>query len=97
MTKIDCKFVEKILAPHNAFASGLERGKRCLTSDGVEVEVHPEIVWDNSDGMYNDELEEKCQKMFHVPFSVIRSTWIARLGNCSNYWHQVKLVKVETA
>jgi hypothetical protein len=87
--KIKSKFVDKLLVP----ANGIMRGE-VETSDGVRCMAEFRTTWDNADGFCDEELEAISQREYGCPFSAIRSIWIGRLGNVSDIWHLVKLIKL---
>lgn len=48
---------------------------------------------DNSDGRFEEEMNDLCMRTWNVPFSTIRSMWIGRIGSVGNMWHLVELHK----
>lgn len=93
--KIKCKYAEYMMAPFNAFPAGM--GAQYETTDGVLCDLEMCSSWNNDRGDYDDEFDYVCQKNFGCSFSAIRSIWISRLGKVDDYWHLVKLVKVNGA
>ena len=89
MKRLNCKFVDRLIVPANAISTG-----RCVTNDGVECNVSYICTWKNSDGKYDAELEEACQRYHGCSFSFIKSVWISRLGSVSDYWHLAKLINI---
>lgn len=78
-----------MLLPGNAVEFG-----RSETADGVACEVKPVTVWDNSDGRYDEEIDDICQKRWGFPFAHIRSGWLGRIGRLNDVWHLVRLEKI---
>ena len=93
MQDILCKYNEYILAPANAFRSGIIRDE-FETLDGIRCRSEIDTVWNNENGQYDEELNIVCHKHYGCPFSAIRSLWFGRLGTVDKYWHLVKMVKV---
>lgn len=89
--KINSKFVEKLVVPDNGIARGIVE-----TTDGFRCRAEFRTTWNNADGFFDDELENVCQSEYGCPFGAIRSIWIGRLGNVSDIWHLVKLIKLLT-
>lgn len=87
--KIRAKFAEKLLVP----ANGIEFGE-VETSDGIKCRTEFQATWNNADGMFDDELENICQREYGCSFQAIKSIWISRLTKVSDYWHLVKLIKI---
>lgn len=89
---IKSKYTELLIAPTNAFPGGM--GAEYVTTDGVAVRVEPHTTWKNDDGSYDDELDKLCQSLYDCSFRFIKSIWVGRLGEVSNYWNCVKLIKI---
>ena len=87
--KIKAKFAEKLLVPEN----GIEFGE-VETSDGVLCVTEFLATWNNDRGMFDDELDSICQREYGCSFQAIKSIWIGRLGQVSDYWHLVRLIKI---
>lgn len=87
--KIQCKFAEYMLAPANAIMDA----DTYETMDGVTCRLKYISTWNNSDGSYDEALEDVCQRKFGCSFSTIRSIWISRLGSVDVYWHLVTMIK----
>ena len=92
MQKIKCKFAEWVLAPANAFGPAI--AGEYQTEDGRLCQVMVHTVWNNTEGIFDNELDELCQEKFGFPFKTIRSVWISRLDRVDNYWHLVKMVEL---
>lgn len=89
MQKINAKFADKLLVP----ANGICRGE-VETADGVMCRTEFQATWNNTGGMFDDELDSICQREYKCSFQAIKSIWIGRLGQLSDYWHLVKLIKI---
>lgn len=93
MGQIRCKFSNFVLIPQEGITS-TSIGENYETEDGVKVRVKYISTWNNSDGEYNEELEDLCMKRWGMTFAFIRSMWISRLPYVGNYWHYVELTKI---
>jgi hypothetical protein len=91
--KLQSKYTLFLLAPLNAI-DGYTLGDAIETTDGIKVALKGQCLWNNEDGRYDTELEDFCQKQYHMPFQSIRSLWISRLGNVSHFWCLVEMVKL---
>lgn len=88
--KIKAKFAEKLLAPENGIVFG-----EVETADGIMCRTEFQATWNNADGLFDDELDGICQREYKCSFQSIKSIWIGRLGYVSDYWHLVRLIKIE--
>lgn len=96
--RLAAKFADFILCPKNAldaevFKQG-EREFRVTTKDGRECVASFEAVWDNTDGLFDEDLEGYCQYSWGLAFRSIRSVWISRLGSVSDMWYLLRLRSV---
>lgn len=94
--RIQAKPAEYILCPANAIEHVFyNRGQNIIpelvTADGSVHKCTFIGTWNNSGGIYEDELDGVCQRKYGVPFVSIRSVWIGRLGKIDDYWHLIKL------
>lgn len=90
MYRINCKYTELLLAPANAIGGNLVE-----TEDGVKCRLVFQSTMNNVDGAFDGRLDEICNEQYGCPFQTIKSIWISRLGSLSEYWHLVKMVKIE--
>lgn len=93
MRKIDCKFADVLIVPHNAVnPSAID----CLyeTRDGVVCRLAFESGVNNEGGQFDDFMERKCKELYGCGFSSIKSLWLGRLGRLDDYWHLVKMIKI---
>ena len=90
MQKIQSKYNEFVLMPSNAIAPN---SFECETMDGIICRIEYQTTWNNSDGEYDAELEEECQKRYGCSFAAIRSIWMGRIGKIDGFWHLVKMIK----
>ena len=93
MSKIACKYSEIVIVPQEAMQDPLET-EEFTTLDGIRCKAKRICCWDNSDGRYDEEIEEICQRLWKVGYGMLRSTFIARLGKVGSQWHMIKLAKV---
>ena len=93
MTRIQCKFAERVLVPGNAFDGPLST-KELLTMDGHRCAAT--FLWslNNTDGRFDQELEDVCMGLWSMNLNMWKSLWTERLGYCDKYWHFVKLEKI---
>lgn len=93
---IRAKFSEWILCPHEAIDRRFfsESGKFLMTEDGIVANPKFTASFDNSDGSYDEILEFYSMDRFGIPFSSIKSLWIARIGTFSSCWHLIKLERI---
>lgn len=89
MQKIKSKFVDFLLIPFNGILPG-----DVETTDGVKCHVEYQTTWNNKDGLYDEDLDDVCQRRIGCPFSTVRSIWFSRLGKVDDYWHLIKMIKV---
>lgn len=90
MKTIKSKYVEYLLAPANAITDTIVE-----TADGVKCKLEYQATWNNEFGRYDAELDDMCQKYYNSSLPVISNIWIGRLGFISEYWHLVKMVKID--
>ena len=93
---IQAKSSEWILCPANAIAREFYTRApniepELVTNDGVIHKCQFVSTWNNRDGVYEDEFECVCQRLYNMSFESIRSMWIGRLGRLDDYWHLIKL------
>lgn len=93
MEQIQCNFAERVLIPNGGLKPAAT-GETYITSDGVKVKVKFLTTWDNTDGRYDNELDELCRRLWGIDFAYIRSMWVSRLYYVGNYWHYVELTKI---
>ena len=91
--RINCDYSEYVLVPHNAIEK-IAVGCYYRTRNDTLVRGKFLCTWNNSDGSYDEELDEISLKYWNVHFPAIRSMWIARIGNVDNFWHLIKLNKI---
>lgn len=92
MNRIHCKFNEDALVPIEAI-EGITPGE-FITDDGKECRAEFISGWNNHDGRYDEQLDHICQNKWGLPFSAIRSRWIAQYGTLDGYWYYLKLKSV---
>lgn len=93
MGRIQSKFSDFVLIPHEGITPP-SVGEVYETQDGVRVKIRFISTWNNSDGEYNDELDDLCIRRWGMTFAFMRSMWISRLPYVGNYWHLVQLSKI---
>lgn len=93
--KINCKFSDIVIVPYEALDIDSARYSNIfVTNDGVSVEASFQTVWKNTDGRYDDEIDDACIKHWDLPFKTIRSIFISRLGSVGDVWYLIKLKKI---
>ena len=95
MTQIPLKYRKETLIPDEIGKGVKPRDKQYTLITGETVTIEYRRTCDNRGGAYTADLEKTCQEYFGLPFSYVRSCWIFRLGKVSDYWHWVRLTKVE--
>lgn len=90
MKTIKSKYVEYLLAPANAITDSYVE-----TADKVKCKLEYQATWNNEFGRYNKELDDICQRYYGTSLEIISNIWSARLGFLSEYWHLVKMVKID--
>lgn len=91
MNRIHCNYNEDVMIPVEAL-DGIEPGLY-RTDDGKECVAHFISGWNNRDGRYDEQLDHVCRLKWGVPFSAVRSRWIAQYGTLEGYWYYLKLVE----
>lgn len=92
MNRIHCKFNDDALVPIEAI-EGITPGE-FVTDDGKECRAEFISGWNNQDGRYDEQLDHICRSKWEMPFSAIRSRWIAQYGTLEGYWYYLKLMPV---
>lgn len=92
MKKIKSKYIEYLLAPANAITETTVE-----TVDGFICNLRFQSTWNNEYDRYEEQLDDVCQRYYHCPFRAIKSIWFDRLGMLSEYWHLVKMEKIDGA
>ena len=95
VTQIPLKYRKETLIPDEIVKGVKPRDKQYTLITGETVTIEYRRTCDNRGGAYTADLEKTCQEYFGLPFSYVRSCWISRLGKVSDYWHWVRLTKVE--
>ena len=90
MKKIRSKYTEYLLAPANAITDTFVE-----TVDGVKCKIEYQATWNNEYGRYDDQLNDLCRKYYNSSLEVISNIWSARLGFTSEYWHLVKMIRMD--
>lgn len=94
MNRLHCNFNEDVLVPAEAI-DGISPGEY-ITDDGKVCSALFICGWNNKDGQYEEQLEHLCQTKWGLPFSAVRSRWIAQYETLEGYWHYLKLVNSGT-
>lgn len=99
--RIESKFADVVLLPANAieqafYASGEGTSATFITLDDQICSARWISTWRNSDGRYDELLDTICQERWKVPFVTIRSLWLSRIGKLDDFWHLIKLTKIES-
>lgn len=96
--KVSAKFADDIFCPSNAIEARFWNRHpspivdiQFTTTDGRLCVPEFQATWNNSDGRYDEEFDNFCQRKFGLSYKALRSVWIGRLGRCDNYWHWIKL------
>lgn len=63
--------------------------------DGIVVDLEYTRTCNNSNGMFDDDLEKSCRELYNMSFYQVKSVWEARLGRLCGFWHWVRMIKVE--
>lgn len=95
VTQIPLKYRKETLIPDEIVKGVKPRDKQYTLITGETVTIEYRRTCDNRGGAYTADLEKTCQEYFGLPFSYVSSCWIFRLGKVSDYWHWVRLTKVE--
>lgn len=95
VTQIPLKYRKETLIPDEIVKGVKPRDKQYTLITGETVTIEYRRTCDNRGGAYTADLEKTCQEYFGLPFSYVRSCWIFRLGKVSDYWHWVRLTKIE--
>lgn len=95
MTELPLKYRDETLIPDEIVKGMKPRDKQYTLITGETVTIEYFRTCDNREGRYTEDLEKTCQEYFCLPFSYVRSCWISRLGGVSDFWHWVRLTKVE--
>lgn len=94
--RIDAKSAAYILCPANALGYDFYHKSpdvcpELVTNDGIAHKCEFISTWNDVGGVYEDEFESVCQRIYGIPFASIRSMWIGRLGRLDDFWHLIKL------
>lgn len=66
-----------------------------LLLDNKKVTVSFECAWNNEDGRFDSELDDKCKELYNMPFSFVRSVWASRFdGRISDRWHLIRMERI---
>ncbi|MBO7510023.1 MAG: hypothetical protein J6T35_02470 [Bacteroidales bacterium] len=91
MNRIHCNYNADVMVPIEAL-DAITPGE-FLTDDGKKCTAEFISGWNNRDGQYYEQLDHICQIKWGVPFSAVRSRWIAKYGTLEGYWYYLKLVE----
>lgn len=94
MKELPLRYKEHTLIPDDIVNGVKNRNEKYSLASGDVVTIEYRRTCVNKNGKFDDELEESCQELYGMPFTRVRSHWIARLGKVSDCWHWVKLHKV---
>lgn len=90
MKKIKSKYSEYLLAPANAITE-----TDVETVDGAICRLRFLATWNNEYDRYEEQLNDVCRRYYNCEFRAIKSIWFDRLGMLSEYWHFVKMERID--
>ena len=98
--KIYCIYSEFVLCPDNAIEYRFYKRNpydSFIFETTDDIFVDPEFIatWKILEGDSTSHFNCLTKTLWNRSFEQIRSLWISRLGSIGDYWHFIKLKKIE--
>jgi hypothetical protein len=64
-------------------------------ASGEIVRLEYRSTWNNSDGAFDERLNELCRELYGISFTRVKEVWTMRLKDISNWWHKVRMIRLD--